>query len=146
MERLTRKDKKKEFYYIPNKCLRMDGDRYYGEDDGFFDMLKRLAEFEDFMEEQGFEDLNTFRTAIKLNQLMNKAGVEHFKENQELKARWEKLKDFINTFKEHNIDEANLAWNILDKMRELEKNQLIDDMAKALVDAKRGRKNADKPF
>ena len=95
MERLTRKDKKKGFYYIPNKCLRMAGDRYYGEDDGFFDMLKRLAEFEDFMEEQGFEDLGTFRTAIKLNQLMNKAGVEHFKENQALKVRWEKLKDFI---------------------------------------------------
>ena len=55
----------------------------------------KLAEFEDFMEEQGFEDLSTFRMAISLNQLMNKAGVEHFKENQELKARWEKLKDFI---------------------------------------------------
>lgn len=120
MERLTRKDKEKGFYYIPNKCFRMASDRYYGEDDGFSDMLKRLAEFEDFMEAQGFEDLYTFRMAINLNQLMNKAGIEHFKENQALKARWEKLKDFIDTFKEHNIDEANLAWNILDKMKELE--------------------------
>lgn len=58
-------------------------------------LINKLGEFEDFMEEQGFEDLKTFRMAISLNQLMNKAGVEHFKENQELKARWEKLKDFI---------------------------------------------------
>ena len=47
--------------------------------------------------------------------------VKKMKENQALKTRWEKLKDFIDTFKEQNIDEANLAWKILDKMQELEK-------------------------
>lgn len=65
MERLTRKDKGKGFYYIPNKCFRMASDRYYGEDDGFSDMLKRLAEFEDFMEEQGFESFEELNKKIK---------------------------------------------------------------------------------
>lgn len=93
-----------------------------------------LKEFEDFMKEQGFEDLDTFRTAIKLNQLMNKAGIEHFKENQALKARWEKLKKYIIEQLEYDEEEIKVISNlpnrfyitaeemILNKMQELEES------------------------
>lgn len=86
------------------------------------ELKDHFAEFEDFIEEQGFEDLQDLERyieqSIKASELLDKK----MKENQALKTRWGKLKDFIDTFKEHNIDEANLAWNILDKMRELEEN------------------------
>ena len=55
------------------------------------ELADKLGEFEDFMEEQGFEDLDTFRTAINLNQLMNRAGIEYFKENQALKDKIQEL-------------------------------------------------------
>ena len=91
MGRLTRKDKEKGFYYIPNKCFRMASDRYYGEDDGFSDMLKRLAEFEDFIDEQGFEDLQDLERyieqSIKASELLDKK----IKENQTLKAKIQEL-------------------------------------------------------
>ena len=45
-------------------------------------------------------------------------------ESQALKDRWEKLKEYINGFKEYNIEEANLAWKITDKMQELEQEKL----------------------
>lgn len=85
------------------------------------ELADKLGEFEDFMEEQGFEDLDTFRTAIKLNQLMNKAGVEHFKENQALKARWEKLREYIFSTKPLvGKSVCFLKETLLGKMQELE--------------------------
>lgn len=37
-----------------------------------------------------------------------------------LNKRWEMLKEYINGFKEYNIEEANMAWILTDKMQELE--------------------------
>lgn len=84
------------------------------------ELYYKLAEFEDFMEEQGFEDLDAFRMAIKLNQLMNKAGVEHFKENQALKARWEKLKEYTKQEAEVDYQCCHFGQDILEKMKKLE--------------------------
>lgn len=93
-----------------------------------FDLEAKLAEFEDFMEEQGFESLDVFRTTISLNQLMNKVGIEHFKENQALKARWEKLKEYLTQKTEDDYvgcyiypDNLKAMEDILEKMQELEK-------------------------
>lgn len=41
-----------------------------------------------------------------------------------LNKRWELLKDYINGFKEYNIEEANMAWKITDKMQELEQEKI----------------------
>lgn len=70
--------------------------------------MEKLAEFEDFMEEYGFEDLEHLKLRLE--------NLQHIAKYY---ARWEKLKDCIDTFQEHNIDEANLAWKILDKIQEL---------------------------
>ena len=120
MERLIEKKENGRFsYYVPiaeNITVKM---------------ANKLGKFEDFMEEQGFESLEELK--VNIEYLKDKVETEKFnyeqlhkfknqlqQENQALKERWEKLKDFIDTFKEHNIDEANLAWKILDKMKELE--------------------------
>jgi hypothetical protein len=108
--------------------------------------MEKLAEFEDFIEEQGFESLEELEHLIgypvfkdgydeqgnEINKIefatYKKSFEEVFdknkklkQENQAFKDRWDALKKFIDTFKEHNIDEANLAWKILAKMEELEK-------------------------
>ena len=41
-----------------------------------------------------------------------------------LNKRWEMLKEYINGFKEYNIEEANMAWILTDKMKELEQEKL----------------------
>jgi hypothetical protein len=41
-----------------------------------------------------------------------------------LNKRWEMLKEYINGFKEYNIEEANMAWILTDKMQELEQEKL----------------------
>lgn len=41
-----------------------------------------------------------------------------------LNKRWEMLKEYINGFKEYNIEEANMAWILTDKMQELEQENL----------------------
>ena len=41
-------------------------------------------------------------------------------ENKTLKDRWQKLKEFIEQFKEYDPVEADLAWKIAEKMKELE--------------------------
>lgn len=105
------------------------------------ELKDHFAEFEDFIEEQGFESLEELKCNIEClkeevewgkfnyNELF-KSREELYKETQALKDRWEKLKDFIDTFKECNIDEANLAWKILDKMQELELADLIREKEK----------------
>ena len=40
---------------------------------------------------------------------------------EKFKYRWKKLKEYINSLKEFDIDEANTAHKILEKMGELEK-------------------------
>lgn len=41
-----------------------------------------------------------------------------------LNKRWEMLKEYIDGFKEYNIEEANMAWILTDKMKELEQEKL----------------------
>lgn len=91
---------------------------------GFIEQLikaiGKLAAFECFMEERGFESLGELESVLyQLNVKASKTK-ELGQEKQALKARWGKLKDFIYDFKKYNIEEANLAWKILKKMKELE--------------------------
>lgn len=101
----------------------------------FEKMFYKLAEFEDFMEEQGFEDLETFKMAIKLMQSMNSVGVKYCAENQKLKDRWQKLKELLeedikNNEKEFNESPLVFARNyitygywLLDRIKELEDDE-----------------------
>lgn len=82
--------------------------------------IDKLAEFEDFMEKNDFQELEQLQEIIerdKFNYLIT-APLEQ--ENQTFKDRWEKLKAYINEFKEYNVEQANMSWLITDKMQELE--------------------------
>lgn len=97
----------------------------------------KLAEFEDFMEEQGFESLEELK--INTEYLKDKIKTDKFnyeqlhkfknhlqEENQALKDRWEKLKDYVKEERKKNKDLACTAWynadeEFLAKMKELEK-------------------------
>lgn len=109
---------------------------YYGDIDKSSEIYIRLAEYENFMEEYNlnFEQLKQIinwlsqRTGkdAELMEFICQERKEIFdrdkqllEENQILKNRWENLKCYINQFKEYNIDEANMAWKITDKMQEL---------------------------
>lgn len=98
--------------------------------------LDKLAEFEDFMEEQGFERLEDLQTHInKINkyelgirkQFVKEINEEDFfdmkDENQALKDRWQKLKEWlISTLEEkQNSPKYYKFNNVLNKMQELEK-------------------------
>ncbi len=63
--------------------------------DKFKIAVNKLAEFENFMEENGFEDLQSFNMAIKFSQHMNNVGVKQFVELQAYKRAWIKLKKFV---------------------------------------------------
>lgn len=95
MERLTRKCNNTYFYNV----------------DDVFVVWKRLGAFEDFMEEVGAESLDELENCI----------VDLKQEIQALKERWQKLNQYINGFKEYNVEQANMAWLITNKMQELEK-------------------------
>ena len=93
----------------------------------FFDRVKlynKLCEFEDFIEEMGFEDLETFRMGIKLMQSMNSVGVKQFAEMQLLKQRWTTLRKWIvkqQGYMSMTQEERFKAFDdILEKMHELE--------------------------
>lgn len=75
-------------------------------------MFYRLAEFEDFMEEVGAESLDEIETCI----------VDLNKENQTLKDRWQKLKEWLMyTLEEKQSSPKYYKFNnVLDKMQELE--------------------------
>ena len=90
-------------------------------------LKQELAEFEDFMEEQGFEDLEHLK--MQLDQYENCMVLDHdtgkwlkisdiMAENQALKARWEKLKEWVEEF--HKDVVAVYPKTLLDKMKELE--------------------------
>ena len=86
--------------------------------------IEKLTDFEDFMEEQGFEDLETFKIAIKLMQSMNSVGVKYCAENQVLKDRWEKLKEWVIKENSHagffEEQKIQTLCEVEDKMQELE--------------------------
>ena len=75
-------------------------------------MFYRLAEVEDFLEDTGISDFAELKRVLTTNAV--------WQENQTLKGNWEKLKEYVNYFKEYNIEEANMAWKITNKMQELE--------------------------
>lgn len=90
----------------------------------------KLGEFEDFMEEQGFESLGDLKNTVSnIEKLMLIAAktTNLKEENQSLKDRWEKLKEYIikEINKEGDGDFACAEEDILDKMRELELTDLI---------------------
>lgn len=101
-------------------------------------IYNKLAEFEDFMEEQGFESLEELK--INIEYLKDKIKTDKFnyeklhkfknhlqEENSAIKERWEKLWDWICD-KNPISKGANAIFKkseILDKMRELELNDLI---------------------
>ena len=115
------------------------------ESQGVDAIYHELSLFEDFMEEQGFESLedlkdsyetikksqaSTHSTLMTINEQL--VGTRQFiikqtKENQSLKDRWEKLKEYIikEINKEGDSDFACAEEDILDKMRELELDDLI---------------------
>lgn len=96
----------------------------------FEKMFYKLAKFEDFMEELGFEDLEDLERyisqSIKAGLIINKKR----QENQELKDRWQKLKEFIvkeqgyaSMYQEERIEALD---DVKDKMQELEDGKDIN--------------------
>ena len=94
------------------------------------EMIAKLAEFENFMEEQGFEDLEHLK--MQLDQYENCMVLDHdtgkwlkisdiMAENQALKARWEKLKEYLTQKPEDGYVNCYFEEEILEKMQELEK-------------------------
>lgn len=106
MERLTRKCNNTYFYNV----------------DDVFVVGKRLGAFEDFMEEQDFESLEHLAFTIEEQ---NKIIEAYEQENQALKDRWQKLKEWV--VKEqgyasmHQEERFQTLDEIKDKMQELEK-------------------------
>ena len=111
----------------------------------------KLAEFEDFMEEKGFESLEELKDSyetIKKSQASTHSAlmtineelvgtrqfiIKQTKENQALKSRWEKLKKFVNTPKEiQQWDERFEVTvdSIKAKMQELELTDLVREKEK----------------
>lgn len=131
MERLTKKE----------PCSYTNSDFYSIEMD-WHSIYNKLAEFEDFMEEKGFESLEELKDSyetIKKSQASTHSAlmtineelvgtrqfiIKQTKENQALKSRWEKLKKFVNMPKEiQQWDERFEVTvdSIKAKMKELEK-------------------------
>lgn len=82
-------------------------------------VLERLAEFEDFMEEQGFDGLQHLEFTLEEQ---NKIIEAYQQENQSLKDRWEKLKEYAEKHFEEEAASLAVAFRkILVKMQELEK-------------------------
>lgn len=103
-------------------------------------MFYRLAEFEDFMEANKFENINELQNALngkfegffdEKHKIWIKTvedSTKCKKENQTLKGNWAKLREYVNYFKEYNIEEANMAWKITNKMQELEGgNEVVEN-------------------
>ena len=103
------------------------------ENDEIGKVYNKLCEFEDFMEEQGFESLEEVKRQCDLvvdvlamdseNSELKIANEKLWKENQALKDRWEKLKDWIIDT-QPVIRGANTIFTkgaLLDKIFKLEK-------------------------
>lgn len=113
MERLTRKSLEYKDTWISDGSLSNIEGVVRGR------AIDRLAEFEDFMEETGISDIPELKRILTTNAV--------WQENQALKERWEKLKEYIikEINKDGDSDFACAEEDILDKMRELELADLI---------------------
>lgn len=149
MNRLTAK---KEDRYFENEAFWVDAEQ--PSIDKIDDVYFKLAEFEDFMEDNGFRSFDDLYYAFGYIRFVDgydevkdeeihkqefiryadaykdrvKAYKELYNKNQELKDRWQKLKEFVtenfNYFKNgYGIFDDIFADNyrkVLDKMQELE--------------------------
>ena len=91
MNRLTAK---KEDRYFENEEFWVDAEQ--PSIDKIDDVYFKLAEFEDFMEEQGFEDIESFRWALNFMKKLNSVGAKCLMERQNLEDRWKKLKKWCD--------------------------------------------------
>ena len=125
MKRLTHKEEdwywKNEEFWISaeNPSLEKIDNVYY-----------KLAEFEDFMEEQGFESLEQLKEKVDFRKRIDTAPIEKaFREKQKIQDRWNNLKEWIKEQSNpiNNLvisdDETKYLYmsDILDLMQELEK-------------------------
>lgn len=85
----------------------------------------KLMQFEDFMEEQGFEDLQSLKNTLYQTNMELYSMIKLRKENQALKDRWQKLKEHIITLineSKDKFDSRGISLMLLiDKMEEIEK-------------------------
>lgn len=90
----------------------------------FFDMYDKLLAFEDFMEEQGFEDLQDLEKYIALTIKSSEIVAKKRQEIRTLKGNWEKLREFVGHERicvDDGFQEVYDAYGcVLDKMQELE--------------------------
>ena len=107
----------------------------------FEKLFYKVAEFEDFIEEMGFEDLGHLKTFVdtlnkyelgERKQFVKEINEREFfdmkEENEILKHRWQKLKDYVSGREDYNNEydederliEDNIIWT---KMQELENNK-----------------------
>lgn len=111
MERLTKQELR--------GCNNID---LYSKQMDWQSIYNRLADFEDFMEQMGFESLDDIKEMIHTWSIYrNSTGVyykEAEQEKQTLKERWQKLKECLES-----IDNANwiTRQGVLKAMQELEK-------------------------
>ena len=86
--------------------------------------IDRLAEFEDFMEEQGFESLELLKATLKMKTQSIKGFEKLNQKNQAFKNRWQKLKEWVvkeQGYASMNQEERfNTLEEVKDKMQELE--------------------------
>jgi len=85
--------------------------------------VHRLAEFEDFIEEQGFEDLEDLKRYIELSIKSSEIIAKKRQEIRVLKDMWGKLKEWLtSTIKEKQKSPKYFKlYDVLEKIQELEK-------------------------
>ena len=89
----------------------------------FIQFFDKVAEFEDFMEQEEFTSIEDLKAYIKLQ---SKGSSDLIQENKALKYRWQKLKEFVITNRNsmflNDMPTARMYLKkVLDKMQELEK-------------------------
>lgn len=95
----------------------------------FEKLFYKVAEFEDFMESFGFEELEQLEHElgyVHWNKIEKKSEfITHKYNAQKLKDRWNKLKEWIfNTKPLRGASVCFLQETLLEKMEELEKGEL----------------------
>ena len=89
----------------------------------------KLGAFEDFIEEQGFEDLEELKRYIEQSFKASELILKKKQENQALKDRWEKLKKWVDEsgcFLDDGSFSGDVVisiYAILDKIQELEQGE-----------------------
>lgn len=122
MERLTKKiSKTVQDKYNLGSYLYYD----FAQADDTNKLLNKLGKFEDFMEEMGFESIEQMKYIFTMN--LNNL-TETMKENQALKDRWEKLKEYVNDYINSmnytaNYSQIETLKGVLNIIQKLEKGE-----------------------